>query len=131
MDMTPEEEWKEFEKKHREALDTFVAKHGTEGAAQILMERWGKINEELKTDRTALRKYYSAQRILPALRAKPQGLTITEIRDVFALYQNDLGLDEHIHDALTVLEERELAQRVSEQTGEGPAERWIARAQND
>ena len=75
-----------------------------------------------------MRKYLSAERILAALRATAQGLTITEMRDVFRPNQNNPGLDEHIHAALTVLEERGLAQQVLEQTGGGSAERWIMTA---
>lgn len=68
--------------------------------------------------------YPEADRILAALRANGQGLSRTEIRDLFGRNQSEPV----IHAALTALEERGLAQRVSEQTGGRPAERWISGA---
>jgi predicted ArsR family transcriptional regulator len=67
-----------------------------------------------------------ADKILAALRANPQGLTRTEIRDLFGRNRSE----PLIHVALTALEERGLAQRVSEQTGGRPTERWIATSQD-
>lgn len=69
--------------------------------------------------------YPEADRILGALRTDAQGLSRTEIRDLFGRNQSEPV----IHAALTALEERGLAHRVSERTGGRPAERWIARAQ--
>jgi Protein of unknown function (DUF3987) len=63
-----------------------------------------------------------ADRILQALRAAPGGLTRTEIRDLF---ERNRSASE-INVALTALEERGLAQRVSEVTAGRPIERWIA-----
>jgi hypothetical protein len=67
-----------------------------------------------------------ADKILAALRADPQGLTRTEIRDLFGRNRSE----PLIQVALTALEERGLAQRVSEQTGGRPTERWIATSQD-
>jgi DNA-binding IclR family transcriptional regulator len=63
-----------------------------------------------------------ADRILQALRAAPNGLTRTEIRDLFDRNRNA----SEINGALTVLEERGLARRVPEATAGRPIERWIA-----
>jgi hypothetical protein len=63
-----------------------------------------------------------ADRILQALRAARDGMTRTEIRDVF---DRNRGSSE-ISVALTALEERGLAQRASEVTAGRPIERWIA-----
>jgi hypothetical protein len=63
-----------------------------------------------------------ADRILQALRAAPNGLTRTEIRDIFERNRNA----SEINGALTVLEERGLARRVPEATAGRPIERWIA-----
>jgi uncharacterized protein DUF3987 len=63
-----------------------------------------------------------ADKILQALRAAPDGLTRTAIRDLFERNRNA----SEINVALTALEERGLARRVSEVTGGRPIERWIA-----
>jgi len=66
--------------------------------------------------------YPEADRILTALRGNPQGLTRTEVRDLFGRNQNESV----IQAALTALEERGLAGKQQQQTGGRPAERWIA-----
>lgn len=67
--------------------------------------------------------YPEADKILAALRAAgAQGLTRTEIRDLFARNQSEVVIDA----ALTALEERGLARRHKVQTGGRPTERWIA-----
>ena len=63
-----------------------------------------------------------ADRILEALRAAPEGLTRTKIRDLFERNRSALEIDA----ALTALEERGLARRVSEPTAGRPIERWFA-----
>jgi hypothetical protein len=63
-----------------------------------------------------------ADRILRALRAAPDGLTRTQIRDLF---ERNRSASE-INVAVTVLEERGLAQRVLEATAGRPTERWVA-----
>jgi hypothetical protein len=62
-----------------------------------------------------------ADRILKALRANSQGLTRTEIRDLFGRNQNESVIEA----ALTALEERGLARKVFEQSGGRPIERWV------
>jgi hypothetical protein len=66
--------------------------------------------------------YPEADRILAALRGTPEGLTRTEIRDLFGRNQNESVTQA----ALTALEERGLARNVREPTGRRPKERWIA-----
>ena len=66
--------------------------------------------------------YPEADRILTALRENLQGLTRTDVRDLFGRNQSEAV----IQAALTALEERGLAGRVSEQTRGRPAERWIS-----
>jgi hypothetical protein len=66
--------------------------------------------------------YPEADRILAALRTEPQGLTRTELRDLFGRNQREPVLEA----ALTTLEERGLAHRDALQTGGRPAEHWIA-----
>jgi len=63
-----------------------------------------------------------ADRIRQALRAAPNGLTRTEIRDLF---ERNRSASE-INAALIALEERGLARRVSESTLGRPTERWMA-----
>jgi hypothetical protein len=63
-----------------------------------------------------------ADRILVALRADPQGLTRTEIRDLFGRNQREPVIEA----ALTAIEERGLARRDTVQTRGRPTERWIA-----
>ena len=63
-----------------------------------------------------------ADRILSALRTSTQGLTRTEIRDLFGRNQREPVIEA----ALTAIEERGLARRVTLQTGGRPTERWIA-----
>jgi hypothetical protein len=62
-----------------------------------------------------------ADRIRQALRAAPNGLTRTEIRDLFERNRSAL----EINAALIALEERGLARRVSESTLGRPTERWM------
>lgn len=69
--------------------------------------------------------YPEADRILTALRPNSQGLTRTEIRDLFGRNQSEPVTQA----ALTALEERGLARKFTEQTGGRPVERWIAGAQ--
>ena len=66
--------------------------------------------------------YPEADRILNALRASPQGLTRTQIRDLFGRNQSEPAIE----GALTALEERGLARRDAVETGGRPTERWIA-----
>jgi hypothetical protein len=66
--------------------------------------------------------YPEADRILKALRENPQGLTRTDVRDLFGRHQSEPV----IQAALTALEERGLARRDTVQTGGRAAERWIA-----
>jgi hypothetical protein len=63
-----------------------------------------------------------ADKILQALRAALDGLTRTEIRDLFERNRSTL----EINAALTELEERGLARRMLEATAGRPIERWIA-----
>jgi hypothetical protein len=63
-----------------------------------------------------------ADKILQALRAAANGLTRTEIRDLFERNRSTT----EINVALTALDERGLARRVSEVTAGRPIERWIA-----
>jgi hypothetical protein len=66
--------------------------------------------------------YPEADRILAALRAAPEGLTRTDIRDLFGRNRRESVIEA----ALTALEERGLARRASLRTGGRPTERWIA-----
>jgi hypothetical protein len=68
--------------------------------------------------------YPEADRILAALRANTEGLTRTEIRDLFGRNQREPV----IQAALTALEEHGLACRDTLQTGGRPTERWFADA---
>jgi hypothetical protein len=68
--------------------------------------------------------YPEADRILAALRANTQGLTRTEIRDLFGRNEREPV----IQAGLTALEERGLARRDTLQTGGRPTERWSADA---
>ena len=64
-----------------------------------------------------------ADRILEALRSNPDGLTRTQIRDLFG---RNMDAD-RLEQALVLLEQAGYARRVTEQTGGRPAERWFAR----
>ncbi|MGC1907747.1 MAG: DUF3987 domain-containing protein [Candidatus Acidiferrum sp.] len=66
--------------------------------------------------------YPEADRILAALRTATQGLTRTEIRDLFGRNQREAV----IQGALTALEEHGLARRDTLQTGGRPTEWWLA-----
>jgi Protein of unknown function (DUF3987) len=66
--------------------------------------------------------YPEADRILAALRTNTQGLTRTEIRDLFGRNQREPV----IQTALTTLEEHGLARRDTLQTGGRPTERWFS-----
>ena len=68
--------------------------------------------------------YPEADRMLAALRAEPQGLSRTQIRDLFGRNRSEPVIEA----ALTALEERGLARREAVQTGGRPTERWIADA---
>ena len=69
--------------------------------------------------------YPEADRILTALRTDSQGLTRTQIRDLFGRNQSEPVIE----GALTALEERGLARRDAMETGGRPTERWIAGTQ--
>jgi len=62
----------------------------------------------------------TADRIWQALKAEPNGLTGTEIRDLFNRHAPDVGK------ALQILQGSGLAERVDENTGGRPVERWFA-----
>jgi hypothetical protein len=66
--------------------------------------------------------YPEADRVLRALRANANGLTRTEIRDLFGRNRSEA----EITAALTTLEERGLARRVQVPTEGRPVERWFA-----
>jgi hypothetical protein len=66
--------------------------------------------------------YPEADRIMEALRASAEGITRTQIRDLFARNRSE----REVNAALTTLEECGLARMVSESTGGRPIERWIA-----
>ncbi len=63
-----------------------------------------------------------ADSILQALSNQPDGLTRTQIRDMFGRNRSS----GHIDRALAILLQNGLARRVSEQTAGRPAERWFA-----
>ena len=63
-----------------------------------------------------------ADDLLRALRKKAEGLTRTEIRELFSRNRNE----SEISRALEILAELGLARSVSEETGGRPAERWFA-----
>jgi hypothetical protein len=63
-----------------------------------------------------------ADLISKSLRSTPEGLTRTEIRDLFDRHKSAVEIDV----ALAYLEENGLARRVSEKTGGRSAECWIA-----
>jgi hypothetical protein len=63
-----------------------------------------------------------ADQLLSALRDRPEGLTRTEIRDLFGRHLRAGDLDR----ALKVLSERGLVRRLQEQSGGRPTERWLA-----
>jgi hypothetical protein len=63
-----------------------------------------------------------ADAILAALRAEPDGLTRTDIRDLFNRHER-LG---RVDAALARLQEAGLAERVDEPTAGRPIERWFA-----
>lgn len=63
-----------------------------------------------------------ADQLLSALRDRPEGLTRTEIRDLFGRHLRAGGLDR----ALKVLSERGIVRRLQEQSGGRPTERWLA-----
>ncbi len=66
-----------------------------------------------------------ADKILTSLRNKPEGMTRTEIRDLFGRNQSEPV----IQTALATLHERDLVEKFSEQSGGRPSERWIAKVQ--
>lgn len=63
-----------------------------------------------------------ADELLRFLRNSPQGPTRTEIRDLFSRNKPSAEIDA----ALALLQQRGIAQRVDEQTGGRPIERWFA-----
>jgi hypothetical protein len=63
-----------------------------------------------------------ADQLLSALRDRLEGLTRTEIRDLFGRHLHVGALDR----ALKVLSARGLVRRLQEQSGGRPAERWLA-----
>lgn len=62
-----------------------------------------------------------ADKITSALEDKPDGMTRTEITDLFQRHKTR----EQIGGALALLEQAGLVQRISESTGGRPAERWV------
>jgi hypothetical protein len=66
--------------------------------------------------------YPEADKILAALRANEQGLTRTQVRDLFGRHQSEAVISA----ALTTLEERGLAKRIPESTRGRPLELWRA-----
>ena len=63
-----------------------------------------------------------ADSMLSALRCKPEGMTRTEIRDLFGRHRSAA----EIARTLGMLLEHELARRVEQDTGGRPTERWYA-----
>jgi hypothetical protein len=63
-----------------------------------------------------------ADELLRALRANPQGLTRTEIAELFGRHKRG----ERVSAALAGLAERGLARMVRQETGGRPSERWLA-----
>jgi hypothetical protein len=66
--------------------------------------------------------YPDADRILRKLRSEPQGLTRTDIRDLFGRNRSETQIDA----ALDYLEQRGLAVASGEKTEGRPVERWLA-----
>ena len=64
-----------------------------------------------------------ADEVLRALRAAPEGLTRTEIRDLFKRHKGKAEIGR----AMEVLVRQNFVRRTSEQTGGRPVERWIAK----
>src|SRR5262249_46059285 len=63
-----------------------------------------------------------ADRILDALRRSPDGMTRTDISDLFKRHQTATSIDS----ALELLEQHSFAERTREESGGRPIERWFA-----